>query len=182
MPKTESRMKTSRLEAFSDGVIAIIITIMVLEFKIPEEGDLDALRSLIPAFLSYILSYIYIGIYWNNHHHMLHGTEKIDGGVMWANLHFLFWISLIPFVTGWAGENHFMPTPVGCYGLVLFMASIAYGLLQNRILTLNGEDSDLAKALGKNLKGKLSPLLYLVGIAASFFNVWISGAAYVTVA
>ncbi|MBA2745718.1 MAG: DUF1211 domain-containing protein [Flavisolibacter sp.] len=175
-------MKTNRLETFSDGVLAIVITIMVLELKIPDDDDVDVLRRILPVFGSYVLSYINLAIYWNNHHHLLHGTERINAGIMWSNLHLLFWLSLVPFVTGWVGENDFAPIPVTFYGVVLFMASIAYGILQSRILALNGNDSELAKALGKNIKGKLTPVFYLIGIAGSFYSVWISGAMYVTVA
>lgn len=175
-------MKTTRLETFSDGVLAIILTIMVLELKAPNGGTYEELKRLFPEIISYILSFIYIGIYWNNHHHLLHGTEKINGSIMWANLHLLFWLSLIPFVTGWMGENHFAKLPVALYGVVLLMAAVAYWLLQHLIITLNGKDSDLAKAIGKDYKGKISPILYTTAIAASFYNEWIAGALYVTVA
>jgi uncharacterized membrane protein len=177
-----SDMKTTRLEAFSDGVIAIILTIMVLEFKIPHEGTIEALLPIYPALISYILSFIYIGIYWNNHHHLLHGTEKINGSIMWANLHLLFWLSLIPFVTGWMGENHFGKTTVGLYGVVLLMAAIAYKILQSRIIAHNGKNSDLGRALRNDMKGKISPILYIIAIAVSFYNEWIAGALYITVA
>jgi uncharacterized membrane protein len=175
-------IRTTRLETFSDGVLAIILTIMVLEFKIPHEGSLSSLMRLYPVFISYVLSFIYIGIYWNNHHHLLHGTKKINGAIMWANLHLLFWLSLIPFVTGWMGENHFEKIPVACYGVVLLMCAIAYGILQSHIISHNGKDSELAIAIGKNYKGKISPVLYAAAIALSFVSEWIAGALYVAVA
>lgn len=175
-------MNSNRLEAFSDGVLAIIITIMVLEMKVPHETNLEALVSLLPVFLSYILSFIYIGIYWNNHHHMMHVVTKVNGGILWANLHLLFWLSLIPFATGWIGENHFAELPMAIYGTVLLMAAIAYFILQNRILAVQGKDSLLAKALGKDLKGKASPIIYSIAIIASFYSPWIAGALYVLVA
>lgn len=175
-------MNSSRLEAFSDGVLAIIITIMVLEMKVPHGTDLEALTPLLPVFLSYILSFIYIGIYWNNHHHMMHAVQKVSGGILWANLHLLFWLSLIPFVTGWVGENHFAELPMAMYGGVLLMAAIAYFILQNRILAVQGKDSLLAKALGKDLKGKASPIIYIIPILGSFLNPWIAGILYILVA
>ena len=175
-------MTRNRLEAFSDGVIAIIITIMVLELRVPHGTELDSLKSLLPSFLSYVLSFIYLGIYWNNHHHLLHTVKKVSGGILWANLHLLFWLSLIPFVTGWMGENHFAPTPSAFYGINLLMAAIAYYILQTVILKIHGEDSLLAKAIGSDLKGKISPILYVIAILASFFNEWISGGIYVFVA
>ena len=175
-------MNSNRLEAFSDGVLAIIITIMVLEMKVPHETNLEALVSLLPVFLSYILSFIYIGIYWNNHHHMMHVVTKVNGGILWANLHLLFWLSLIPFATGWIGENHFAELPMAIYGTVLLMAAIAYFILQNRILAVQGKDSLLAKTLGKDLKGKASPIIYSIAIIASFYSPWIAGALYVLVA
>lgn len=175
-------MNSNRLEAFSDGVMAIIITIMVLEIKVPHGTDLEALAPLLPVFLSYILSFIYVGIYWNNHHHLMHAVEKLNGGVLWANLHLLFWLSLIPFVTGWVGENHFAELPMALYGGVLLMAAIAYFILQNRILAVQGKDSLLAKVLGKDLKGKASPILYIIAIISSFYNPWIAGALYILVA
>ncbi len=175
-------MNSNRLEAFSDGVLAIIITIMVLEMKVPHETNFEALVPLLPVFLSYILSFIYIGIYWNNHHHMMHVVTKVNGGILWANLHLLFWLSLIPFATGWIGENHFAELPMAVYGTVLLMAAIAYFILQNRILAVQGKDSLLAKALGKDLKGKASPIIYSVAIIASFYSPWIAGALYVLVA
>lgn len=175
-------MKTNRLEAFSDGVIAIIITIMVLELKIPHGEDLNALKPLLPLILSYILSFIYIGIYWNNHHHLLHATEKISGKILWANLHLLFWLSLVPFVTAWTGENHFAAAPMALYGVVLLMAAIAYFILQRSIIKEQGKNSLLAKALGKDFKGKMSPILYAIAIPSAFINQWISGAIYIFVA
>ncbi|OAD91080.1 hypothetical protein A7A78_04510 [Aequorivita soesokkakensis] len=175
-------MNSNRLEAFSDGVLAIIITIMVLELKVPHGTDLASLTPVLPVFLSYILSFIYVGIYWNNHHHMMHAVEKVSGGILWANLHLLFWLSLIPFVTGWVGENHFAELPMALYGVVLLMAAIAYFILQNRILALQGKDSLLAKALGKDIKGKASPIIYIVAIIASFYSPWTAGALYILVA
>jgi len=173
---------TSRLEAFSDGVIAIIITIMVLELDVPHATTLSALTPLVPVFASYILSFIYIGIYWSNHHHMLHVTPRVEGGVLWANLHLLFWLSLVPFVTAWMGENHFAAAPLATYGFVLLMAGIAYVILQQRIIAIQGEDSLLARAIGPDLKGKLSPILYIIAIPTAFVSRWISGAIYVIVA
>ncbi len=175
-------MNSNRLEAFSDGVLAIIITIMVLELKVPHGTDLKELEPVLPVFLSYILSFIYVGIYWNNHHHMMHAVQKVNGGILWANLHLLFWLSLIPFVTGWLGENHFAELPMALYGVVLLMAVIAYFILQNRILALQGKDSLLAKALGKDIKGKASPIIYIVAIIASFYSPWTAGALYILVA
>jgi uncharacterized membrane protein len=175
-------MGTGRLEAFSDGVLAIIITIMVLEMKVPHETDMTALRPLLPVFLSYVLSFIYLGIYWNNHHHMLHVTERVSGGVLWANLHLLFWLSLVPFVTGWMGENSFEPVPTALYGGVLLMAAIAYWILQRMILTEQGEGSLLAEALGDDFKGKLSPVLYIIAIALAFSWPWMACAIYGVVA
>src|SRR5215218_636961 len=174
-------MPKGRLEAFSDGVIAIIITIMVLEMKVPEGEhavDLAALQPLWPVFLSYALSYVYLGIYWNNHHHMLHATRHISGAVLWANLHLLFWLSLVPFVTGWMGEHHFAPLPTAIYGVVLLMAAIAYWILLNTILRCEGPDSLLRQAVGKDLKGKLSPLLYFAGIGAAFVQPAIAWGLY----
>jgi len=175
-------MGTSRLEAFSDGVLAIIITIMVLEMKVPHDASLAALWSLWPVFLSYILSFVYLGIYWNNHHHLLHTTQRVSGAILWANLHLLFWLSLIPFVTGWMGENHFASAPTAFYGIVLLMAAIAYWILQQAIMAEQGRDSLLAVAIGNDLKGKLSPLLYAIAIPTAFFHQWIAGAVYVVVA
>lgn len=175
-------MKKGRLEAFSDGVLAIILTIMVLEIKVPHGADFEALKPLLPIFLSYVLSFIYIGIYWNNHHHMLHSTEKVTGSILWANSHLLFWLSLVPFVTGWMGENHFAPATMTLYGIVLLMSAIAYWLLQNTIIRVNGKNSILSKAVGNDLKGKISPVLYIIGILASFYSQWLSGAMYILVA
>ena len=175
-------MGTNRLEAFSDGVLAIIITIMVLELKVPHGAELAALWPLLPVFLSYLLSFIYVGIYWNNHHHMLHAAKRVNGAILWANLHLLFWLSLIPFATGWMGENHFAPVPTALYGAVLLMASIAYWILQQVIIASQGEDSLLRRAVGKDWKGKISPLLYALAILAAFWSHWISQSLYVLVA
>ena len=157
-------MDTGRLEAFSDGVLAIIITIMVLELKVPHETDLESLRPLIPVGISYVLSFVYLGIYWNNHHHMLHVTERVTGGILWANLHLLFWLSLVPFVTAWMGENHFAPIPTAAYGVPLLMAGVAYYILQQLIIASQGPQSRLRQAIGGDWKGKLSPWLYVVAI------------------
>jgi uncharacterized membrane protein len=175
-------MNKGRLEAFSDGVIAIIITIMVLELKVPHGDSLSALSPLLPVFLSYTLSFVNIGIYWNNHHHMLHVTRHISGNVLWANLHLLFWLSLVPFVTGWMGENEFAPIPTATYGAVLLMAAIAYWILLQTILRAEGPDSLLRTAVGSDWKGKLSPILYVVAIPAAFVHEAIAGALYVAVA
>ena len=175
-------MKKGRLEAFSDGVIAIIITILVLELKIPHGADWDSLRPLLPVFLTYVLSFVYLGIYWNNHHHMLYVTDEINGKILWANMHLLFWLSLIPFVTGWMGENHFAPLPTAVYGVVMLAASIAYYILQKMIIVQQGANSKLKAAVGKDIKGKLSPLIYVVAIALAFVNQWISDGLYVLVA
>ena len=175
-------MQKNRLEAFSDGVIAIIITIMVLEMKAPQGTDLAALGSILPVFLSYVLSFVYVGIYWNNHHHLLHATHRVNGAIMWANLHLLFWQSLIPFTTAWMGENHFAPVPTALYGAVLFMAAIAYTMLQSAIVASQGRDSILAGALGRDLKGKFSLALYLAGIGMAFVNQWLAAAIYIFVA
>jgi uncharacterized membrane protein len=172
----------SRLEAFSDGVIAIIITIMVLELKVPHGSSLASLRPLLPVFLSYVLSFVYVGIYWNNHHHMLHASSRVSGGVLWANLHLLFWLSLFPFATGWMGENHFSAWPSALYGVVLLMAACAYWLLQQTIIAVEGPDSLLKAALGRDWKGRLSPLLYLLAIASTFWLPWIALLIYVVVA
>jgi uncharacterized membrane protein len=158
-------MSKGRLEAFSDGVIAIIITIMVLEMKVPHGGGLEDLAPLLPVFLSYVLSFVYVGIYWNNHHHMLHACTTVTGGILWANLHLLFWLSLFPFATGWAGENHFATVPTALYGMVLLMAALAYYLLQQTIIHAQGEGSILKQAIGGDWKGKVSPVLYIVAIA-----------------
>jgi TMEM175 potassium channel family protein len=175
-------MSKGRLEAFSDGVIAIIITIMVLELKVPHKADLAALRLLIPVFLSYVLSFVFLGIYWNNHHHLLQAAQHVNGRILWANLHLLFWLSLTPFVTGWMGENHFAPWPVALYGTVLLFAGFAYFILARALTSLHGTDSALATALGRDFKGKVSLLLYAVAIPLSFVNPWIACTLYVLVA
>ncbi len=175
-------MRTSRLEAFSDGVIAIIITIMVLELEVPEGEHLRALAPLTPVLLSYVLSFAYLAIYWNNHHHMLHTCRKVTGPILWANLHLLFWLSLIPFATGWMGKNHFAAAPSALYGVVLLMAAIAYWTLQQTIIASQGGDSLLKRAIGGDWKGKLSPLLYLVAILAAFVSPRIAQGIYVLVA
>jgi uncharacterized membrane protein len=175
-------MRKERLEAFSDGVLAIIITIMVLEFKVPFGDKFSDLKPLIPAFSSYVLSFIYLGIYWNNHHHMMHTVKHVTGDVLWANLHLLFWLSLIPFVTGWMGENHFKPMPVSLYGIILLMCAVAYFILQTRIIKNHGPESILARAIGKDIKGKMSPILYLIAIGSSWISSWIAGAIYILVA
>jgi len=175
-------MKTTRLEAFSDGVIAILITIMVLELKVPHGATWDVLIPILPSFLSYVLSFIYLGIYWNNHHHMFHATEHVSGGVLWANLHLLFWLSLVPFATGWMGENHNAPLPTAVYGFLLLMAAISYTILQNVIIAQHGPQSTLARAVGKDWKGRVSVLLYLTAIPAAFLHQVISDALYAAVA
>jgi uncharacterized membrane protein len=176
-------MQKARLEAFSDGVLAIILTIMVLELKVPHGAGFLALKPLLPIFLSYVLSFVYVGIYWNNHHHLLSSARQINGSVLWPNLHLLFWLSLVPISTGWMGENHFAPATLAVYGAVLLMAAVAYFILQNRLITLNGgPDAPLAQAVGRDWKGKLSPVLYGVGIASSFVLPWLAGAIYVGVA
>lgn len=175
-------MEKNRLEAFSDGVLAIIITIMVLELKVPHGADWAAIQPLLPVLLSYVLSFLYIGIYWNNHHHLIKACQRVNGGIMWANLHLLFWLSLLPFVTGWAGENHFAPLPTAFYGAVLLLSAIAYYLLQNRILAEQGRHSKLAASLGKDWKGKLSPVLYAAAIGLSFVEPWLAQSLYIAVA
>jgi uncharacterized membrane protein len=175
-------MRTTRLEAFSDGVLAIIITIMVLELRVPHGTELADLRPLWPVFVSYVLSFIYLGIYWNNHHHMLHLSGRVTGGILWANLHLLFWLSLVPFVTGWMGENHFAAVPMAAYGVVLLLAGVAYLILQRTIIRSQGADSVLARAVGRDVKGRLSPLFYMLAIPAAFVRPWIAGALYVAVA
>ncbi len=175
-------MNKNRLEAFSDGVLAIIITIMVLEFKVPESVGYEAIRPLLHKFLSYILSFIYVGIYWNNHHHMMHTVKRVNGKILWANLHLLFWLSLIPFVTAWIGEHHFAPFPMLFYGIILLMNAIAYFILQRVILKHHGKDSLLSKALGKDYKGKISPVLYIIGIAFALFYPVVAGILYIIVA
>ena len=175
-------MKTTRLEAFSDAVIAIIITIMVLEMKVPHAVELAALKPVLPIFLSYVLSFIYLGIYWNNHHHMLHAVREIHGPSLWANLHLLFWLSLIPFVTGWMGENNFATWPVALYGIVLICASCAYVILERSLIKHEGKHSTLAVAVGKDVKAKTSILLYALAILLAFVRPWLSCALYVIVA
>jgi uncharacterized membrane protein len=172
----------SRLEAFSDGVIAIIITIMVLELKVPHGEDIPALYPLLPVLTSYVLSFVYVGIYWNNHHHMLHAVHRVNGAVLWANLHLLFWLSLIPFVTGWMGENHFAPRPVALYGVVLLMAGIAYFILSKALIRLHGKDSPLAVAVGNDTKGRASLVIYIVAVLLSFVSHWVAFGLYVLVA
>jgi uncharacterized membrane protein len=182
-------MEKNRLEAFSDGVLAIIITIMVLELKVPHPTDevphpdkLADLKDLLPVFLSYVLSFIYVGIYWNNHHHMFQSTKHVTGGILWANLHLLFWLSLFPFTTGWMGENHLAATPTAVYGFVLLMAAVAYYILQRTIIVQQGRNSLLAAAIGKDWKGKISPLCYLAAIPLAFVSPWISSGLYILVA
>jgi uncharacterized membrane protein len=182
-------MEKNRLEAFSDGVLAIIITIMVLELHVPyptalrpHPNEISDLQPLLPVFLTYALSFIYIGIYWNNHHHLLKAAHKVNGAMMWANLHLLFWLSLFPFVTGWMGENHFNSAPTALYGAVMLLAAIAYYILQSIILAQQGPDSKLAKSIGRDFKGKASPALYALAIVMAFFEPWISGCIYVLVA
>jgi uncharacterized membrane protein len=175
-------MPTRRVEAFSDGVIAILITVMVLELRIPHGHTWSALSDSIPVLLTYLLSFVYLGIYWNNHHHLLMATERVSGLVLWANLHLLFWLSLIPFTTGWLGENEFAQIPAAAYGIVLLAAALAYFALQNTIIRVQGRDSTLALALGRDVKGKVSPLLYSLGIGLAFVNRWLSIACYVIVA
>src|SRR5574337_70738 len=175
-------MNKGRIEAFSDGVLAIIITIMVLELKVPHASDPDALRPLIPSFLSYVLSFVYVGIYWNNHHHMFHATRRISGRVLWANLHLLFWLSLFPFATAWMGENHCEALPSAAYGFVLLMAAVAYHLLQLSIIAADGGGSLLGRAVGSDWKGKASPLLYLASIVLAFRAHWLAQAIYAAVA
>lgn len=175
-------MSTGRMEAFSDGVIAIIITIMVLELTVPHETDLAALRGVVPIFLSYVLSFIYVGIYWNNHHHLLRVVQRIDGRALWANLHLLFWLSLVPFGSAWLGENNFAAWPAALYGAILTFAAIAYFILTKALIAANGGDSVLATAIGHDFKGKISIVLYLVAIPLAFINEWLACAIYVLVA
>lgn len=175
-------MGKNRLEAFSDGVIAIIITIMVLEMKVPHGEDLSALIPLIPVFISYVLSFVYVGIYWNNHHHLLHAVKYVNGPILWANLHLLFWLSLFPFVTGWMGENHFAPLPIALYGIVLTMAAIAYYILTALLIKHHGKESLLAKAVGGDVKGIASFVIYIAAVGLSFLNQWIAFGLYVSVA
>ena len=175
-------MTKERLEAFSDGVFAVIITIMVLELKAPHGADWNALRPLLPALLTYVLSFVLLGIYWNNHHHMLHLTDGIDGGILWANLHLLFWLSLVPFVTGWMGENHFAPLPTAVYGAVMVMAALAYTILQTAIIRHQGPHSKLRAAVGRDAKGKISAVMWAVALPLAFVNQYIADAIYVGVA
>jgi uncharacterized membrane protein len=173
---------TERLNAFSDGVIAILITIMVLELRVPHTTDLAALRELLPVFLTYVLSFVVLGIYWSNHHHMLYLTDRITGGILWANLHLLFWLSLMPFVTGWMGENHFAPIPTALYGVVLMFAGIAYFILEQVIIRSQGRHSRLKEAVGNDFKGKVSVVLYFVAIPLAFVHQLLSDAIYASVA
>ena len=175
-------MRKGRLEAFSDGVIAILITIMVLELRVPHGADWEALRPLTPVLLTYVLSFVYLGIYWNNHHHMLYATERINGKILWANMHLLFWLSLVPFVTGWMGENHFAALPTAIYGVVMFFSAIAYTILQTTIIAEHGNTAKLAAAIGNDRKGKLSLLCYFAAIPLAFTHEWISDVLYVWVA
>ena len=175
-------MNKGRLEAFSDGVLAVIITIMVLEMKSPRGTNLAALRPVIPVFLSYVLSFVYIAIYWNNHHHLLHATQRVNGATLWANLHLLFWLSLVPFTTAWMGENDYEPWPVAVYGIVLLMAGVAYFILTRALLRLHGKASALATSIGRDVKGKISIVIYAAAIPLAFVKPWIAGAGYVIVA
>jgi uncharacterized membrane protein len=175
-------MSKGRMEAFSDGVIAILITIMVLELKVPREAELAALLPLVPVFLSYVISFLFLGIYWSNHHHLLQAIKHVDGRVLWANLHLLFWLSLVPFVTGWVGENNFASWPVACYGVVQLFAAIAYFILTRVLIALHGRDSVLATAVGRDFKGKVSVVIYLSAIPISFVNSWFAFALYALVA
>ncbi|PYQ54894.1 MAG: hypothetical protein DMF78_04110 [Acidobacteria bacterium] len=175
-------MSKGRLEAFSDCVISILITIMVLELKVPAGADWSALRPLLPVFLTYVLSFVFLGIYWNNHHHMLHAAQRINGKILWANLHLLFWLSLVPFITSWMGANHFAPVPTAVYGVVLLMAAVAFTILKDLLVSAQGPDSTLAAALGGDTKGKLSLALYVAAIPLAFVNQWVSDALYVAVA
>ncbi|MGH9927607.1 MAG: TMEM175 family protein [Pyrinomonadaceae bacterium] len=175
-------MTTNRMEAFSDGVIAIIITIMVLELRVPHEANLIALKPLVPVLLSYVLSFVFLGIYWSNHHHLLHAVEHVNGRILWANLHLLFWLSLVPFGTAWMGENHFSPVPVAVYGIVLLAASIAYYILTRALIALHGGKSTLATAVGRDFKGQLSTFIILVAIPLALVKWWLAFALYVIVA
>ena len=175
-------MRTGRLEAFSDGVIAIIITIMVLEMKVPHGDSPNDLLPVLPVFLSYVLSFVYVGIYWNNHHHLLHATRTVTGAILWANLHLLFWLSLFPFATAWMGENHFTALPTATYGVVLLMAAIAYVLLEHAIIRTHGPDSILKKAVGRDWKGKISLVLYLVAIGSTLWMPWVAEALFIAAA
>lgn len=175
-------MNKGRFEAFSDGVIAVIITIIVLEMQVPHGESFEALAPVFPVFLSYVLSFVYVGIYWNNHHHMLHATSAVTGAMLWANLHLLFWLSLIPFTTGWMGENHFAPAPVALYGVVLLFAAIAFRILQQLIINSQGQDSVLKKAIGSDWKGKLSLIVYAIAIPMAFASRWVSLGLYLFIA
>lgn len=175
-------MGKSRLEAFSDGVIAIILTIMVLEMKVPHSPDFTSLQAILPTFISYVLSFIYIGIYWNNHHHLIHSSKSVNGRILWANLHLLFWLSLIPFVTGWMGENHFAAAPVALYGVILFCSAFAYYILAHSLVAHHGKQSDLAIALGKDFKGKVSIMIYALAVILANFNSTLAFALYILVA
>lgn len=175
-------MSKGRLEAFSDAVIAILITIMVLELRVPHGSDISALRPLIPVLSTYVLSFVFLGIYWNNHHHLLHAAGRINGAILWANMHLLFWLSLVPFVTGWMGENHYMPVPTAAYGVVLLCAALAYTLLQAAIVAFQGADSRLRAAVGSDLKGKLSVACYVAAVPLAFVSTWVSIGLYVVVA
>jgi uncharacterized membrane protein len=175
-------MTTSRLEAFSDGVVAILITIMVLELRPPHEATFQSLKPLIPVLFSYLLSFIFLGIYWTNHHHLLHAAQHVNGRVLWANLHLLFWLSLVPFVTAWIGETHFAQVPVALYGINLLLTAIAYTILVQCLLTLHGPDSLLANALGSDFKGKISIVCYVIAIPLAFFKAWLAFSIYVLVA
>ena len=174
-------MGKTRLEAFSDGVVAIIITIMVLEMRAPHDTDLASLRPLLPVFLSYVLSFVHVGIYWNNHHHLLHTARHVTGGILWANLHLLFWLSLVPFVTAWMGENHFEQQPVALYGVVMMMAGVAYYILTTTLIRHHGPESGLRAAVGNDFKGLISVVMYVIAITVSFANHWVSLAIYVAV-
>jgi len=182
MTQPKPVMSKGRLEAFSDGVIAVIITIIVLEMKAPHGDEPAALLPLIPVFMSYVLSFLYVGIYWNNHHHMFHATQRISGAVLWANLHLLFWLSLIPFVTAWMGENHFAAMPTALYGVILFCAAVAYTILQSVLVATEGQDSLLKAAIGKDFKGKLSMVAYASAIGLAFMWQWLAGLIYLLVA
>ena len=175
-------MGKTRLEAFSDGVIAIIITIMVLEMRAPHGTDLDSLRPLLPVFGSYVLSFVHVAIYWNNHHHLLHTARHVSGGILWANMHLLFWLSLVPFVTAWMGENHFEQQPVALYGVVMMMSGVAYYILTTTLIRHHGPESGLRAAVGKDFKGMISVVMYVIAIAVSFANHWVSLAIYIAVA
>jgi uncharacterized membrane protein len=175
-------MRKGRLEAFSDGVIAILITIMVLELKVPHGTGWEALQPIVPVFLTYVLSFVYLGIYWNNHHHMFHAADRVNGSILWANLHLLFWLSLVPFVTGWMGENHFAAVPTAAYGIVMLCAAVAYTVLQASIIRLHGPNSPLASAIGEDTKGKISMAAYAAAIPLAFVQQWVSDGLYVLVA